>query len=172
MQRCLKFRASDFFFRIFFLLFWLIFLRIRWLAISMRKLLPEGTEIIEDYFHPDLKWGKKHTLFFTRVFFGHKNVFYAFFPGHSKPMQVDVWIPKLNLALEYQGLLIFKKLCSPRHFFPSNFPRKGVQHYFDMNSAFGPSGTLALYEERDTLKKRTASEIGIKFLEIPYWYGY
>ena len=29
---------------------------IRWLALQIKKLLPEGTEIIEDYHHPLLPW--------------------------------------------------------------------------------------------------------------------
>jgi len=39
-----------------------------------------------------------------------------------------------------------------------------------MNFAFGPSGTLALYNERDVMKKETATKEGIKFLIIPYWW--
>jgi len=63
-------------------------------------------------------------------------------------MQIDVWVPKYNLALEYQG----------------------EQHYHDLCKAFGPSGTLALYNDRDNYKKQKAAEQGIRFLAIPYWW--
>jgi len=98
----------------------------RWLLLQLQKILPEGTEIIEDYQHPLLSW-----------------------MGNPKAgnMQLDLWISSLNLGIEYQG----------------------EQHYHDI-PGFGPSGTLAIYGIRDSLKKQLAIDNNIKYLTIPYWW--
>ncbi len=31
----------------------------RWLHLTLSQILPEGTEILEDFWHPDLLWGMK-----------------------------------------------------------------------------------------------------------------
>jgi len=62
-------------------------------------------------------------------------------------MQLDIWIPIYNLAIEYQG-----------------------EHHFHDITGFGPSGSLAIYEYRDSLKKEIAAGKKINFLTIPYWW--
>jgi hypothetical protein len=64
----------------------------RWLYFKLKELLP-NVEIKEDYNHPDLVWGKNNSLF-TQAYFLEKN---------NRSMQLDIWIPEYNLALEYQG---------------------------------------------------------------------
>lgn len=47
----------------------------------------------------------------------------------------------------------------------------GEQHYYDHHEAFGPSGTTALYLERDLKKKKLCTSRGITLVSIPFWYG-
>jgi len=86
----------------------------RWLLLQIKKLLPEDTEIVEDYHHPLLSWTSEPL---------------------TLKMQVDIWVPKYNLAIEYQG----------------------EQHFHDI-AGFGPGGSLAIYEIRDSMKKEIAVE--------------
>jgi hypothetical protein len=76
-----------------------------WLKHMITKLFPDA-EVIEDYLHPELIYSN------TR-----------------KPMQIDVFLPKLSLALEYQG----------------------IQHYEDL-FYFGSS--VKLYQEKDAEKRK------------------
>jgi hypothetical protein len=46
----------------------------------------------------------------------------------------------------------------------------GEQHYYDYCEAYGPSGTLALYTERDLKKKQMCASHGIDLVAIPFWY--
>jgi len=60
-------------------------------------------------------------------------------------MELDLYLPSLNLAFEYQG----------------------IQHYED----FFLFGTLSkLYEERDQEKRKMCSKFNITLIEIPYWW--
>jgi len=91
--------------------------------VQLKKLFPKGTEIIEDYFHPLL----------TRK-------------GDLSKMQLDIWVPSLNLGIEYHG-----------------------EHHFHDITAFGYGGTLSISEHRD-IQKRTVARETINFIEIPYWW--
>ena len=93
----------------------------------MKRLLPEGTPIYEDCEHSVLKW-----------------------PQSLRAIEFDIWIPSMQLALEYQG----------------------EQHYHDNYSAFGSSGEASLYQERDLEKKRLSREAGIVLVDVPYWWDY
>jgi len=62
-------------------------------------------------------------------------------------MELDIWVPQYNLALEYQG----------------------EQHYYDLHKAFGPTGTMAMYTTRDLMKKNYCTQKGITLVAIPYW---
>lgn len=53
-------------------------------------------------------------------------------------MELDIWIPSLSLAFEYQG----------------------EQHYHDLGAIFGRSGSLSLYQERDVQKRITCENTG------------
>jgi hypothetical protein len=74
-------------------------------------------------------------------------------------MTVDIWIPKYNLALEYQGILLSWSL----------FIHLGEPHFYNYGNAFGRSGMLESYKERDERKKRLCAELGIDLVAIPFW---
>jgi hypothetical protein len=63
-------------------------------------------------------------------------------------MQLDIWVPEYNLALEYQG----------------------EHHYYDIHSAYGTGSTSKMFHERDQEKKRMCIEKGVFLICIPYWY--
>eukprot|EP01125_Pyxidicula_operculata_P022977 TRINITY_DN972_c0_g1_i1.p2 TRINITY_DN972_c0_g1~~TRINITY_DN972_c0_g1_i1.p2 ORF type:complete len:382 (-),score=59.65 TRINITY_DN972_c0_g1_i1:1427-2428(-) len=90
----------------------------RWLVVAIQKILSDPGEIIEDF-----QYASSH--FKTAVEF-------------------DIWIPKLNLALEYQG----------------------EQHYKEIPAL---SGSIS-YSDWDTKKKQLAEHHGISLIVIPYWW--
>eukprot|EP01124_Arcella_intermedia_P022228 TRINITY_DN3269_c0_g1_i6.p1 TRINITY_DN3269_c0_g1~~TRINITY_DN3269_c0_g1_i6.p1 ORF type:complete len:532 (-),score=121.07 TRINITY_DN3269_c0_g1_i6:292-1683(-) len=98
----------------------------RWVRVLLQLLLPHKTDVVEDFLHPSLYWD---------VEAGHK-------------MELDIWVPRYQLALEYQG----------------------EHHYHDLCSAYGPSGSLALYAQRDERKKQACREMGITLITVPYWW--
>eukprot|EP01127_Copromyxa_protea_P021077 TRINITY_DN7155_c0_g1_i1.p1 TRINITY_DN7155_c0_g1~~TRINITY_DN7155_c0_g1_i1.p1 ORF type:complete len:593 (-),score=123.15 TRINITY_DN7155_c0_g1_i1:168-1946(-) len=66
------------------------------------------------------------------------------FSDSGATIVLDVFVPELNLAFEYQG----------------------IQHYKD-TEIFGES---TKYSSRDVVKKKVCSNVGITILEIPYWW--
>ena len=76
--------------------------------------------IFEDYFHPKLIQAKNN-------------------------YELDIFIPSLQLALEYQG----------------------EQHYDDIPGAFAG---IDLFQSRDEAKEKLAKELNIKIIYIPYWW--
>eukprot|EP01124_Arcella_intermedia_P025305 TRINITY_DN4503_c1_g2_i2.p1 TRINITY_DN4503_c1_g2~~TRINITY_DN4503_c1_g2_i2.p1 ORF type:complete len:395 (-),score=66.80 TRINITY_DN4503_c1_g2_i2:843-2027(-) len=97
----------------------------RWLRILLQQLLPD-TDVFEDFLHPDLVWDDQS----------------------NQRMELDLWVPKYNLALEYQG----------------------EHHYYNLHSAYGPSGTASMYISRDCQKKSSCVEHGITLATVPYWW--
>eukprot|EP01124_Arcella_intermedia_P001663 TRINITY_DN1090_c0_g1_i1.p1 TRINITY_DN1090_c0_g1~~TRINITY_DN1090_c0_g1_i1.p1 ORF type:complete len:471 (+),score=82.73 TRINITY_DN1090_c0_g1_i1:123-1535(+) len=97
----------------------------RWLRVILQQILPPDTLILEDYLHPDLLWGSSNLI-------------------TNQRMELDIWVPKYNLALEYQG----------------------EQHYYH-HSFYG---SWALLKDRDEEKKRSCFERGITLITIPYWW--
>lgn len=65
------------------------------------------------------------------------------YPISKKRMQLDVFVPALRLAFEYQG----------------------QQHY--QNSVY--FGTYSLRKQNDEDKKAACLKYGVTLLEIPYW---
>ena len=59
-------------------------------------------------------------------------------------MEFDIFIPSLNLAMEYQGR----------------------QHFDDIPDAFGSN---EMFANRDRIKEKLAEEIGVKLISVPYW---
>ena len=64
----------------------------------------------------------------------------------KKKIEIDIFLPKENLAFEYQG----------------------QQHYYDIYSL----GNLWFQKERDREKKRICENLGIILIEIPYWWNF
>ena len=94
----------------------------RWLVVQLQKLFP-NFEIIEDYFHNE----------FTRI------------SGFS--IQLDVYIPEIHLAFEYQG----------------------IQHYEDIPEAFA---SIETYKARDSEKLKICKLYKLPLVIIPhYWDG-
>lgn len=91
----------------------------RMLAIRVRELFP-NSEVREDYLDEDMRFKS------------------------GVKMELDVFLSKENLALEYQG----------------------EQHYYDIY-ALGPQWQ---YKERDIAKRKACLEKGITMIEIPYWW--
>ena len=79
--------------------------------------------IFEDYFHPHL------FRFNTNIF------------------ELDIFIPALQLAMEYQG----------------------QHHYDDLPGAFG---AVESFKSRDELKEILSRDISIKLIHIPYWWDH
>jgi hypothetical protein len=77
---------------------------------------------MEDYWHPDLLYS-----------------------ATDKPMQLDIYIPSLSLALEYQG----------------------HQHYGD---AFYMGTSVRMYQHRDEEKRKACKKANLTLVEVPYWW--
>jgi len=99
----------------------------RWLCVILSQLLPEKAQIFENFLHPDLIWDEENNL----------------------KIELDVWVPKYNLALEYQG----------------------EYHYSDLHKAYGLSGTVASNAERDMKKQQLCAKNGITLIIIPFWWN-
>ena len=89
------------------------------LLFSFTQMIYPSLLIFENYFHPKLI--------------------------HSNNYELDIFIPALQLALEYQG----------------------EHHYDDLPAAFG---TIELLQFRDEEKEKLARDHSIKIIYIPYWW--
>ena len=89
----------------------------RWLFLKVGELYPQY-EIIEDYFHREL----------ARI--------------SGKSAQFDLFIPKLNLAIEFHG----------------------IHHYKELPSF----GSIDMYQQRDEEKEKLCAEHGISLVVVPY----
>eukprot|EP01125_Pyxidicula_operculata_P022520 TRINITY_DN924_c0_g1_i3.p1 TRINITY_DN924_c0_g1~~TRINITY_DN924_c0_g1_i3.p1 ORF type:complete len:367 (-),score=32.65 TRINITY_DN924_c0_g1_i3:25-1125(-) len=88
----------------------------RWLKLCLEEIFPT-VDILEDY----------------RL--SNENV----------SVEVDIWLPKLNLAFEYQG----------------------EHHYVNIPSI---SATTENYKKKDDFKKSFCASINVTLIEIPYWW--
>ena len=113
-------------------------------------------------FYPSEKWKKSNfisrtkkitqrLLFsFTRMIYPSLLIFENYF--HPKLMnktinfELDIFIPALQIAMEYQG----------------------QQHYDDLPAAFGAG--IELVQSRDRVKERMAKKLTVKIIYIPYWW--
>ena len=108
------------------------------------------------FIYPSEKWKKSNFSFRTkkttqRLLFSFSQKIYPsllIFENYFHPkgyFELDIFIPALQLALEYQG----------------------EQHYDDMPAAF--SG-FELLQKRDEEKEKLAKDHSIKIIYIPYWW--
>lgn len=66
----------------------------RWLRVKLEELLP-STDIIENYQHPELSWGRLClSVFIGLILLGNSN----------RHMELDLWIPRHQIAIEFQGI--------------------------------------------------------------------
>jgi hypothetical protein len=65
-------------------------------------------------------------------------------------MQLDIWIPKYNIALEFQG----------------------EQHYVENSIMLKDMGGLAYQYKKDDIKKKACNDIQVDLLCIPFWWDY
>eukprot|EP01127_Copromyxa_protea_P009994 TRINITY_DN2402_c1_g1_i13.p1 TRINITY_DN2402_c1_g1~~TRINITY_DN2402_c1_g1_i13.p1 ORF type:complete len:100 (+),score=19.59 TRINITY_DN2402_c1_g1_i13:75-374(+) len=78
--------------------------------------------------------------------FPGKEVLYDY---HEKNIEFDIWIPEIQLALEYQG-----------------------EHHFRDFSRFigGTAMKVSKQRERDNNKREYCNRESIRLVEIPYWW--
>ena len=106
----------------------------RALFLSLQQLFP-NFEIRENYFHPSFYLPSSNQT---------PSLSPSSLPTHSSHLQLDIFIPSLNLALEYQG----------------------EQHYDDIPSCFAHND---FYQTRDLFKSSLCSAHSIDLISIPYW---
>jgi hypothetical protein len=92
----------------------------RWLKLKVSEIFPEW-HVLEDYRHPQLV-----------------------LPSSQHLAELDLYLPELNLAFEYQG----------------------EHHYVDTPVM----GHLELYKEHDQQKRQLCERVGITLIEVPYWW--
>jgi hypothetical protein len=91
------------------------------LYLMIKVLFPESV-VIMNYRHPDMKYS-----------------------GSKKPLELDIFVPHLALAFEYQG----------------------EQHYMP-KELFGSAKDRL---ERDSQKRAKCLQNGITLVEVPYWWS-
>jgi hypothetical protein len=67
----------------------------RWLRVKIEEMMP-GIEIIEDFQHPALAWG----MIFIIVTFSKR---FENLEISKRQMELDLWLPKYEIGVEYQG---------------------------------------------------------------------
>ena len=83
-------------------------------------------------------------------------------------LELDIYIPKLSLAIEYQGIYeFFRILNSDNTFLFYKKKKKGGQHY-DWHFLYG---SPEMQKKRDSEKRMLCSRVGITLVEIPFWWN-
>ena len=104
----------------------------------------------QPYVHTTSKWKSQELVYeYTKKLYGNYVIFqhFPYFLRTKKgQLSYDVFIPKLNVAIEYQG---------KQHFEPVEY--------------FGGSTSLLKQKERDDLKAELSKKNGIKLIYINYW---
>lgn len=91
-------------------------------------------------------WVSELTLVnIVRKLFPEEKVLHQGRPSWLKPQSLDVFIPRLNLAIEYQG---------EQHFIP-------IDHY-------GGEAALARNQERDRRKAKACADNGVELIYFHY----
>jgi len=89
---------------------------------KVQELFPATQDIFLNYIHPDLS-----------------------FSSTDRNMELDIYIPSLSLAIEYQGM----------------------QHFQPVGYVYSTKDEI---QERDKDKKRGCEKFGITLIEVPYWW--
>lgn len=63
----------------------------RWIASLLYSNYPDVGEILENYKHPKLEWGNNFSSASPN------------FLDNGLKMELDIWLPKQSVAIEYQG---------------------------------------------------------------------
>tara|TARA_B100001173_G_C15632303_1_gene397642 strand:+ start:118 stop:447 length:330 start_codon:yes stop_codon:yes gene_type:complete len=66
----------------------------------------------------------------------------------NRPLEFDIWIPEIKLAIEYQG----------------------EQHYSESWSGVLDNSDFNKIKQRDKDKKEACLQLGIRLIEVPYWW--
>lgn len=79
-------------------------------------------------------------------------------------MELDIYIPSLNLAFEYQVFMLLSPFPIP----DSHCPYQQEQHHYaSVNFVYQP---LEEVQERDKTKQQLVAEKGITLITVPYWW--
>ena len=128
-----------------------------WYRLTMRTNEISNVYKLLCQFFPTEKWDKK--LFLSRTKKFNQRLLFLFIQQiynkfylienfrHSmiESLEFDIFIPALNLAMEYQG----------------------EQHYDDIPGGFG---LLEIYKDRDSVKDLLSQSLQIQLISIPYWW--
>lgn len=103
----------------------------------------------------------------------------SFFQGGFRRIELDVWIPKLNLALEYQGeqhyydlnrKRAYTQLAAPA-FKQEQNPHTDTEPETTITKTTASIHYLSLpYFTRDKIKEDKCRELNIGLVSIPYWW--
>jgi len=120
------------------------------LAEYLRTSYPQGRWHVEDFFQRTLKsqcllYRRVRTLFASLPIELHFNA-QVRLPQQVRPLQLDVWLPDLHLALEYHG----------------------IQHY-ESTSFYGSTNRQQLFDKR---KRDLCTAAGITLVEIGHWWPF
>eukprot|EP01126_Amoeba_proteus_P037685 TRINITY_DN389_c0_g1_i1.p2 TRINITY_DN389_c0_g1~~TRINITY_DN389_c0_g1_i1.p2 ORF type:complete len:165 (+),score=28.73 TRINITY_DN389_c0_g1_i1:634-1128(+) len=94
----------------------------RWLLLTLKNIYTHGDCFLED-----------HVLYYDLI-----------------PVELDIYLPNLQLAFEYQG----------------------EQHYHDLERIFGKTYSLGRLLFRDHKKKECSNKFGINLITVPYWWDH
>ncbi len=102
-------------------------------------------------------------------------------PKSGRPFQVDVFVPSLSIALEYNGeyhyqfVPLYHGFIHSTRFSHPHHWTKFLQKFRSMMRMWKPRVYFWIHyspdvEERDVKKKRSCVEMGITLVTVPYWW--